>query len=148
MNVAKSYIGWPTIGEIFVENKKEYIIVQNPKTGNQRKARVYSDTEYRRLYPDIKIENKSCRNLKRILGFNKGYILFFPGVSLEDKWCNENPEVRYHAKWGWYVPSTEKVPEPCPYKYYILYWSDVAIDDANLKPEGEIKKVLKRRTII
>ena len=147
MNVAKSYIGWPTIGEIFVENKKEYIIVQNPKTGTQRKARVYSDTEYRRLYPDIQIEDKGWANLKKVLGFERGYIVFFPGVPLEDEWCKSSPIVRAHKDWGWYIPSTESIPDDCPHKHKILYWSDVAENDTHYKPEEEIKKAVKRRSM-
>ena len=68
--VAKSYADWESIGTAYEKNKKQYIQVINPKTGAAKEVRVYTEAEYKRMYPDVKID-KQVWNQRKILGFKR-----------------------------------------------------------------------------
>ena len=150
MNVAKTYKEWEKVGEIYILNNKQYIKAKHPNTGNLRQIRVYSDAEYKRMYPNEKnVEKKDSntprfKNQKNILGFSKGYITIFKGAVAEnDDWFHYS-NARYARPWGWYISSAEKVPTDIPEGIYPikLKWSDVSIDDSALKSEDEIRKIV------
>lgn len=138
--VAKSFQQLKIVGEPFYQNKKQYIIVQK-KDGSEKIVRWYSDKEYAKMYPNEQPIMKGWKNLKRVLGFEKGYITIFKNASYDDEWFNRS-NARWHERWGWYIISTEEVPANCPTEQAKLYWKDVSIDDENLKSKDEIEQII------
>ena len=155
MAVAKSYKSYTICGEPYEKNGKMYIVIAHPNTGNRREARWYTDAEYNKLYPEDKIEivpgtgtfcgGKKIRSLKDALGFEKGYITIFKGdTSSLLEWFQEEPKCRYHKFFGWYVISTEELPEiPAGIEPIQLKWEDVAfVDEEQLRSESEIREYI------
>lgn len=144
--VAKSFQTFKMIGEPFEKNGKKYIIVQNQKTGTERTVRWYTEKEYAKMYPKENIaldgHRTKFKNLKKVLGFSKGYITIFKGAGDEDEWCRLNVR-QHHGDWGWYVLSTEEVPSECPFETKKLYWSDISISDEELKPHDKVQEIVQ-----
>lgn len=147
MPVAKSYKDWERLSEPYLLNNKLYVSVRNPKTNASKQVRYYNDKEYAKMYGtaiEVKAEEpKKFKNLKHTLGFNKGYITIYTNSAENDEWFYNAP-TRYHRVWGWYLISTEKdlTNLPAGVEAKKLYWKDIAVDEEQLKPEAEIKKVL------
>lgn len=143
--VAKSFQSFEQIGEPFTANGRKYVVVKNPKTNNERTVRWYTEKEYHKMYPTEKEEEvvKGFKNLKQVLGFEKGYITVFSDTSFYEDWFSACSVTRWHKYWGWYIISTEEIPEDVPLgvQSYQLKWEDVSINDENLKTETEVKKV-------
>ena len=148
--VAKTYQAYEIIDEPFEANKKMYVQVRNPKNKNIKTVRWYNATEYAKLYPEEKTvvaENgeKSWPNLKKVLGFEKGYITIYKGVNdYNEDWIARCKETRYHDRWGWYTISTEQPPATLPegVEPEILEWEKVAINDTTLKSKDEVRQVV------
>lgn len=129
--VAPSFQNFEFLTEPYSSNGKMYICVRNPKTGTERQVRWYSDAEFRKLYPKEKIEikNKYYRPRKEVLGFDKGYITVLINADLDKhaEWLAE-AKARYHKQWGWYIISTEAIPESHPKEIAMkkLLWEEIS----------------------
>lgn len=140
--VAKSYQGLPFVSEPYEMNGKEYIKVRM-KNGTIKQVRSYSEKEYAKYNPEVKII-KPAKSRRDILGFGEqGFIWIFKGETYENlDWFRASP-CRYTRVWGWYLPSDIEMPDPIPTNVepIKLDWTDVSLDD-QLIPEDQIVKVV------
>lgn len=141
--VAKSYQDLPIMSEPYTMNGKEYVKVRM-KNGSIKQVRSYTEAEYRRYNPEVKII-KPAKSRRDILGFGeKGFIWIFKGNTYENiDWFRASP-CRYMRVWGWYLPSNEELPVPMPadIEPIKLNWDDVSFD-GDLIGEDELKKVVE-----
>lgn len=140
MNVAKTYQGWQTMGKVYIKNNKQYIQAINPKSNTAKEIRVYTDKEYKKLYPaETPTSSKYDRPQRDVLGFeDKGYIyLLFD----DDDKLLDNDKCRFHKWWGWYASSLNGIPDTA--NYIILNWSDVGEGD-RLRPKAEVLEAVHR----
>jgi hypothetical protein len=93
------------------------------------------------MYPEEKVEVKRLRSVKDVLGFELGYITIFKGdVEAVEEWLRAQPTTRYHCAWGWYVISTDEVPQlPNEINAVRLSWEDVSQPDGELKPLSAVQ---------
>ena len=140
--VAKSYQGLPFVSEPYEMNGKEYIKVRM-KNGTIKQVRSYSEKEYAKYNPEVKIV-KPAKSRRDILGFGEqGFIWIFKGETYENlDWFRASP-CRYTRVWGWYLPSDIEMPDPIPSNVepIKLDWADVSLDD-QLISEDQIVKVV------
>lgn len=143
--VAKSFQAMEQICEPYLANGKMYVQVKNAKTGTIRTVRFYTETEYFKMYPEerknIKKIDGTAKTQKTVLGFEKGYITIFKGkISENEEWFQEKQECRYTRYWGWYVVSTETVPEDIPegIEPVRLKWDIVGTEDGSLVGEDRV----------
>lgn len=138
--VAKTYQTLKKASEPYEKNKKMYIDMETKK-GAIKSVRWYTVEEYNKMYPEAQI--KVSIDLKHALGFDKGYITIFKGKD-EDWFSNSN--CRFHRFWGWYIVSTEEIPDDKPKNIipYHLDWEDVKETDDKLKDEALIKKKIMK----
>ena len=154
MPVAKSYKNHIICGEPYEKNGKMYIVIAHPNTGNRREARWYTEAEYNKQWPEDKIEitgtgafcgGKKIKDLKDVLGFEKGYITIFKGdtTGMED-WFKLSV-CKYHRLWGWYCPSEFAVPDlPAGIISVQLPWTSVAYaDEDQLKGDSAITEAVE-----
>lgn len=140
--VAKSFQQYPMRCKPYVKNNKRYVKILL-KNGTQKEVRFYSDIEYEKLYPeDFKITK--IRTLKEVLGFANGYITIFKGDTYAELEWFQQSIARYHRLFGWYVVSTENVPDPLPFGITpVKLTADVVFeDDDNLRPDYAIMEVI------
>lgn len=129
--VAPSFQSFEFLTEPYSSNGKMYIRVRNPKTGTERQVRWYNNVEFRKLYPKEKVEikNKYYRPRKEVLGFDKGYITVLINADIDKhaEWLAA-AKARYHKQWGWYIISTEAIPENRPKEITIkkLLWEEIS----------------------
>lgn len=144
MPVAKSFQQLEKMSEPYEVNGKMYIQVRC-KNQKIKQVRWYSEKEYLKLYPaEAPIEEPQFGPQKEVLGFTKGYITIFKGEITEE--INDffkKSNARYSRSWGWYVISTEEVPElPWGITPIHLKWSYVGNKEGYLYPDAKIKKVV------
>ena len=142
--VAKSYEGLSVVEEEYTKNGRTYCKVLTNK-GITKEVRTYTEAEYNKMYGVAKATPtiEPC-NQKKMLGFDKGYITIFKGAVGANEHFFEQSCARFHIAWGWYIISTEEVPElPNGVSAVKLNWEDVAADDKMLKPIEEVKKICK-----
>jgi hypothetical protein len=140
MPTAKTYLSWEVVEDVYTSNGRQYIKVKNPKNGSIKSVRWYTDKEYAKMYPEEKPATAKTYSQKELFGFDKGYITIFKGEN-SDWFLSSN--ARYCRLWGWYIMSTEEVPDDIPDNVtpVKLYWDKVGVDAANLKPEEEVKAI-------
>ena len=140
--VAKSYQDLEIVRDTYIENGHRYCDVRT-KDGKIKRVKSYTDAEYKRYYPDVKIIQQG--NRKHILGFDNGYITIFKGNTYANLEWFEHSIARYHSLWGWYIVSTDAIPEDIPEGItpIQLAWGDVGNDDGTLKDTAVIKKVIE-----
>ena len=140
--VAKSYQDLEIVRDTYIENGKRYCDVRT-KDGKVKRVKSYTTAEYARYYPDVKIIHPG--NRKHILGFDNGYITIFKGNTYANLEWFERSIARYHSLWGWYIVSTDTIPEDIPEGItpVQLPWGDVGNDDGTLKDTAVIKKVIE-----
>lgn len=142
--VAKSYENLEQVCEPYTMNGKEYVKVRM-KNGSIKQVRAYSEAEYRKYNPEVKII-KPAKSRRDILGFGEaGYIWIFKGETYENlDWFHSSP-CRYTRVWGWYLPSTEEMPSPLPANIepIKLSWDEVSFD-GQLIDEDQIKQVVDK----
>lgn len=140
MPVAKSFQSYTQIGDVFMSGGKQYVNMKNPSTGTIRKCRWYSDAEYARYYPEVKVI-KAGKTQKEVLGFEKGYITIFKGNCYEDREWFKQSSARYTRLWGWYFISTEELPADLPTDVtpIQLKWEDVGGEDGKLFTDAKVK---------
>lgn len=149
MPVAKSYAELPVIGDVFISSGRQYVNVQL-KSGKTKTVRWYSDAEYRKMYPEVKAADTDASDpyykpQKEVLGFTKGYITIFKGDTYSELDWFRASIARYTRWWGWYIISTEEIPEDLPagVEPIRLSWELVGQEDGNLKPEHLIKEAVE-----
>lgn len=146
--VAKSYQDLPKVGEVFTSSGRQYINVQL-KSGKLKTVRAYSEAEYRKMYPEAPAVDCSAdpyyKPQKEVLGFTKGYITIFKGDTYAHIDWFRASIARYARWWGWYIISTEEIPNDLPdgLEPIQLPWDIVGNDDGKLKPESIIQKAVE-----
>ena len=141
MPVAKTYATLAIDGEPFQENGRAYVNVITPK--GLKKVRWYTDTEYKRMYPDAVVENDIMNfNAYHAFGFDaKGYILIYKGKNVEEWAENDRTNIWYNLTFGYYTPSKFDCPQLTNGIEAIkLKWEDVKAHDDRMKPHDEVKK--------
>ena len=145
MPVAKSFQKLEMVSEPYEVNGKMYIQVRF-KNQNVRQVRWYTEKEYEKLYPakDAPVNTPQFQPQKDALGFQKGYITIFKGEITEE--VNDffkKSNARYATSWGWYIVSTEEVPElPWGIDPVKLRWDSVGNEAGYLIPNDKITKVI------
>lgn len=146
MPVAKSYKDLPRLCEPFEAKGKMYVKVQTKK-GAEKIVRWYTNQEYNKMYPEVKIEEyKRIRPYKEVLGFDKGYVTIFKGDTYSNLEYFQLSNARYCKMWGWYIVSTEEVPADLPIDVtpIQLKWEDVCDESGEgLKNDTAIKEVVE-----
>lgn len=132
MSVAPSFQKLELAGEPFAEGDKEYVYVRYPD-GHTRKVRWYEEAP------------KRIRSVKDVLGFEKGYITIFKGdIAPVEDWFKATAECRFHTAWGWYVISTDELPQiPAGITAVRLPWESVSQPNGELKPRSAITEVVE-----
>lgn len=149
MPVAKSFQSFEMLTEPYIVSGKQYVKVRNPKTGTERQVRWYSDSEFAKLYPETKpvvqVQDTFYKPQKEALGFTKGYITIFKGDTYAHIDWFRASIARYARWWGWYIISTEEIPNDLPdgLEPVQLPWDIVGNDDGKLKPESVIQKAVE-----
>lgn len=148
MAVAKSYQSLEIVGDVFISSGRQYVNVKT-KSGALKTVRWYSDAEYRKMYPETVVVDRSTdpyyKPQKEVLGFTKGYITIFKGDTYSEiEWFRASI-ARYTRWWGWYIISTEEVPADLPegIEPVQLPWELVGQEDGNLKPEHLVKEAVE-----
>ena len=148
MAVAKSYQELEIVGDVFISSGRQYVNVKL-KSGKLKTVRWYSDSEYRKMYPEAPAVDRSAdpyyKSQKEVLGFTKGYITIFKGDTYaEIDWFRASI-ARYARWWGWYIISTEEIPADLPagIEAIQLPWESVGQDSGELKPESLIKEAVE-----
>lgn len=140
--VAPSYQKYNTIGDPYYINKRQYIVIDMGH-GKTKSVRYYTEAEYNRLYPPVKII-QPAKSRRDTLGFGEaGYIWVFKGETYENlDWFHSSP-CRYTRVWGWYLPSNIDMPDPLPANVepFKLYWDEVSFN-GDLIPEDQLKMVV------
>jgi hypothetical protein len=149
--VAKSYQEWQRMGDPYLANGKMYVAVRSPK-GTTKNVRAYTEKEYLKMYPaatqslPIGVNAQTAGPVvKNILGFAEGFIWIFKGnLDAADYWFSQSVECRYHVLWGWYVASTDTIPEdmPCCIESIKLPWDKVGNADGTLLPKDTVQNVV------
>lgn len=141
MAVAQSFQKYPTFGEPYEKNGRQYIVIVYPD-GHHREVRWYDTEPAAAGSKPTSGLGKKIRTTKEVLGFTNGYITIFKGdtYALLD-WFREST-ARYHNIFGWYFMSTEELPAiPAGIEPIQLKWEDVAfVDEDTLKSETVIKE--------
>ena len=146
--VAKSYQELEIVGDVFVSSGRQYVNVKL-KSGKLKTVRWYSDSEYRKMYPEVVAVDRSAdpyyKSQKEVLGFTKGYITIFKGDTYSEIDWFRASIARYTRWWGWYIISTEEVPADLPEGItpIQLPWELVGQEDGNLKPEHLVKEAVE-----
>ena len=140
--VAKSYQNLEQVSEVYEVNGRQYVKVRM-KNGSIKQVRAYSEAEYQKYNPEVKIIQKA-KSPKDTYGFGEeGFIWIFKGDTYSAlDWFRFQP-TKYARMFGWYLASTEKMPEPLPVGItpVKLYWKDVCDEDEwFFKDEDEIRK--------
>lgn len=143
MAVAPSFQKYPTFGEPYEKNGRQYIVIVYPD-GHHREVRWYDTEPAAAGSKSTSGLGKKIRTTKEVLGFTNGYITIFKGdtYSLLD-WFREQEVCRFHNFWGWYVCSQDTLPEEIPagIEPIQLKWENVAfVDEDTLKSETAIKE--------
>ena len=143
--VAKTYQSLEIQGEPFEENKRLYVNVLTTK--GLKKVRWYTDTEYRRMYPDAPVENKLMDfNARHAFGFGKkGYITLYKGDErVVERWAeNDRTNIWRNTTFGYYTPSKFPTPEVLNGIEPIqLKWEQVQDYEDRMKPHEEVAKLV------
>ena len=141
--VAKTYEGLPQVCDPYEVNGKKYVKVQL-KNGSTKTVRAYSEREYAKFYPEVKII-KPAKSQRDTLGFGEaGFIWVFKGDTYSAlDWFRYQP-TRYTRMWGWYLPSDMEMPQPIPAGVtpVKLPWDAVCTEDGmHLKDEKEVTDI-------
>jgi hypothetical protein len=148
MAVAKSYQELEIVGDVFVSSGRQYVNVKL-KSGKTKTVRWYSDAEYRKMYPEAVAVDRSTdpyyKPQKEVLGFTKGYITIFKGDTYSELDWFRASVARYARWWGWYIISTDEIPEDLPsgIEPIRLPWDMVGQEDGNLKSEHLVKEAVE-----
>ena len=140
--VAKSYKDLEKIGEPYIKSNRSYIKVRT-KTGGEKEVRVYTEAEYRKMYPEEEVKTTGYV-VKDILGFGPTNSVWLARGN--EEWLKRSP-CRFHTSFGWYYAShfgTIGEPLPDEIEMTVLCWDKVGNVDGTLKPKEEVVKVVKK----
>ncbi len=148
MAVAKTYQHMEIQGEPFEENKRMYVNVLAPK--GLKKVRWYTDTEYKRMYPNEVKENDSNNimdfNARHAFGFGDlGFITIYKGnqENLERFVETHHNNFRRNLTFGYYTPSHITLCDlPNDITPIRLSWESVMDHDNRMKPHEEVTKII------
>lgn len=147
MSVAQSFQNFEFLSEPYAINGKMYIRVRNPKTGTERQVRWYDENKTpKAAAPKVNAQDAFYKPQKEVLGFTKGYITIFKGDTYaEIDWFRASI-ARYARWWGWYIISTEEIPDdlPASLEAIRLPWELVGDDSGKLLPETEVQKAVEQ----
>lgn len=140
--VAKSYQNLEQVTDVYEANGKQYVKVRM-KNGSIKQVRAYSEAEYQKYNPKVKVIQKA-KSPKDLYGFGEeGFIWIFKGDTYSAlDWFRFQP-TKFARMFGWYLSSTEEMPDPLPVGItpIKLYWKDVCDEDEwFFKDENEIRK--------
>ena len=140
--VAKSYENLEQVSDVYNIGGKNYVKVRM-KNGSIKQVRAYSESEYRKYNPEVKIIQKA-KSPKELFGFGEqGYIWIFKGDTYSAiDWFRIQP-TRYTEHFGWYLPSNIEMPDPLPVgiEPVKLEWDKVCDEDGfGFKDKKEIRK--------
>ena len=107
--VAKSYQGLEQVCDPYTMNGKQYVKVRL-NNGTIKTVRAYSEKEYSKYNPEVKVIQKA-KSQRITFGFgNKGFIWLFKGNTYDAlDWFRWAP-TRYAEFLGWYLPSDIEMP--------------------------------------
>lgn len=139
MPVAKTFENCPLLCEPYVVHNHQYVKIE--VNGRPTEVRFYNDEEYARMYP----EYSPLTNPKIALGFTNGNItLLFGDTALYEDWF-KNSVARYNKTFGWYIASTDRIPDNLPPGITTaeLSWETICGEDGiNLKNDTELLKII------
>jgi len=143
--VAKSYQGLEQLCAPYMNNGKMYVKVRM-NNGTEKVVRAYSEAEYKKYNPEVKIIQKA-KSRRDTLGFGEaGFIWLFKGDTypLLD-WFKASP-CRYAKLWGWYLPSNIDMPAliPAGIEPIQLAWDEISLDD-QLISDKDITKIVDEK---
>lgn len=141
--VAKSYENLEQLCEPYSMNGKTYVKVRLTN-GSTKIVRAYSEKEYAKFYPEVKII-QPAKSQRETLGFGeKGFIWLFKGDTYAAlDWFRYQP-TRYARMWGWYLPSDMEMPQPLPAGItpVKLPWEAVCNEAGNhIRDEKEVEAI-------
>lgn len=145
MPVAKSYAMLTIEEGPYTINGRQYCKVRQ-KNGGLKQVRWYSDAEYARMYPGVQTtaETANWKTQREMLGFDKGYITIFKGDTYSCSEWFKRSIARYCKWWGWYIVSTEELPElPAGITPVQLPWEAVGKEDGSLIADGLLTKAVE-----
>ena len=147
MPLAPSFAEFERLSEPFYENGKYYMNVRNPKTGTERKVRWYTDAEYAKNYGKKLSTDDGFDGLKHARGFDNGPILVIRGNRADDEEWLRASITRYAVGIGWYIVSTDTLPEDAPkhFKYLLLGWQEAIIDERHMKKPNDLNALLAEK---
>lgn len=147
--VAKSYQNMEIVHEPYKKDGRMYVAVKTSK-GTVKQVRWYTEAEYAKMYPDEKKDKTKdpyYKPQKYVLGFDKGYITIFRGYKeeLHEEWFKQSI-CRYARWWGWYVISTQEVPNDLPLgvEPVKLFWDPMGNEQEWLKDEATVKAHVRK----
>lgn len=149
MPVAKSYAEYPINGNPYTKNGRLYVEILYK--GSPKEVRWYSNNEYARMYKETPVQAASTDTtpnllvVKKALGFDHGYITIFRGdQEANNEWFKQS-NARYAVSWGWYVVSTEQVPDNLPFgiEPVKLNWNLIGDKDGKLKSSDIVRSVVE-----
>ena len=150
--VAKTYDNWPRETEPYIANGRYYVKVRSPK-GDVKQVRAYNEREYAKLYKEAPCAspvqptvNTQGPVVKKILGFEKGYIWIFKGdLDNAEYWFTATKECRYHCQFGWYIVSTDEIPTNIPscITPVRLEWEKVGNENGTLLPKEAVASAIE-----
>ena len=146
MSVAPSFKDFEMLSEPYAVNGKMYIRVRNPKTGTERQVRWYDEKKTAAApAPKVSAQDAFYKPQKDVLGFTNGYITIFKGDTYAEIDWFRTSIARYARWWGWYIISTEELPEDLPDSVtpVRLPWELVGDDNGKLKPESDVQKAVE-----
>jgi hypothetical protein len=146
MSVAPSFQNFEFLCEPYEVNGKMYIRVRNPKTGTERQVRWYDEKKTAAApIPKVNAQDAFYKPQKEVLGFTHGYITIFKGDTYAKIDWFRASIARYARWWGWYIISTEELPEDLPdgITPVRLPWELVGDDNGKLKPESDVQKAVE-----
>lgn len=139
--VARSYQGLPQVSEEYSINGRTYVKVRT-KTGAIKQVRTYTQKEYDKYNPPVKII-QPAKSQREIFGFGKkGFIWVFKGNTYSALTFFKQSPCRYAKFLGWYLPSDIEMPDPLPVeiKPVKLQWEDVCNEEGNhFKAEEDVR---------
>ena len=147
MAVAKSYIGLPQTCEPYMADNNRWYVRVVLKSGKEKEVRWYTDIEFEKMYPETSVITEPSKDVdaaKNRLGFQEGYITIFRGDQETNNDWFKLSNARWARYWGWYVVSTEEVPEQLPFgiEPVKLYWKDIIGPTGEMKPEDKLKEIV------